>query len=173
MKNILATICIVISLGLVIAGCKGDTGPAGPQGNANVKVRTYSVSSSQWVNSTSTTPYEYYVDLTDQDITQSIINNGAVLVYIENSSGGWYPLPSIGYAQSNGGADLEYKLSPVYSLSTVTVLYYIVSNPNYWIPANPGAQTFKVIVIAGSLQSSANINWNNYEEVKKAFNLHD
>ena len=175
MKKILFAICISVSFGLVLTSCKGDRGPTGPQGNANVRALTFDVVSSDWQYQTNP-QYQYYVNLTEPDISQDILDNGMVIVYLSNGNNGWQAIPVTGYIQgSSGGStyNLEYKYSPVYGLTQVTVWYYIVTNPTAWIPPNPGSQTFKVVVVAGSLTSGSKVNWNNYDEVKKAFNLPD
>ncbi|MGA2624940.1 MAG: hypothetical protein ABSF91_13860 [Bacteroidota bacterium] len=178
MKKVLLMACILISFAVIILGCKaekGDSGPTGPQGNANVKSKTVAVTSSNWVYSTS--PNEFAVNITDGDITQDIVDHGMVLVYMSNGSGAWIPLPIIGYTTGTSGGntyDLEYKLSPVYGLSGVTIWYYVVTDPFVWIPANPGSQTFKIITVASLAKASvAQVDLNNYEKVKNALHLED
>jgi hypothetical protein len=173
MKNIFSAVCILMLSGAMITGCKG---PTGPMGNANVQAKTYTVSSSDWIYTTSPY-YEYHVNLLDNDITQDIVDNGMVLVYMSNGNGGWQPLPAIGYTTGTSGSstyNLEYKYSPVYGASTVTVWYYIVTEPDYWVPGNPGSQIFKVVAASGFAKTSnPNVNWKNYEEVKRALHLRD
>jgi hypothetical protein len=173
MKKILSTAFILVSFSLMIIGC---TGPTGPQGNANVQSDNITVSNSNWTLTTSS-PWEYSVTINDPKITQDIVDNGMVLVYISNGSGGWQLLPTIGYTTGTSGGyiyDLEWKYSPVYSTGAVTIWYYIVTDPTTWVPNNPGAQTFKIVAVAGLTKASyPNVDWNNYNEVKQALHLQD
>jgi len=42
------------------------------------------------------------------------------------------------------------------------------------LPNNPGNQTFKIVAIAASgLMKNPNLDYNNYQKVKEAFNLDD
>ena len=90
---------------LLAVGCEGDQGPAGPDGNANVKTGTISPTneewlwmSSYWFQQTTTTGMGYftrYVDIPVAEITSDIISTGIVLVFFEAlpGSGNWTPLP--------------------------------------------------------------------------------
>lgn len=175
MKHVLSESCILALLSFLAIGCQG---PTGPQGNANVHASTVAVSSSDWIYTSGQDEYgEYHVTFTDNEITQDIVDHGMVLVYISNGSGGWQLMPIVGYTQgtSNGLTyDLEYKYSPVYGAFSVTVWYYILTDPYFWVPVNPGAQTFKIVAVAGlSKASNPNLNWNNYDDVKRALKIQD
>jgi len=155
------TTIIVMMLALAVTSCtkKGDTGPQGPQGNANVKGGTATVNFT-WNASTSYGT----ADMTDDDITQSIVDNGAVLVFMSNGSGGWIALPYTDY--STTGVSISYYF--VYSLNTVRIYYSQSDLANTYLPAS---KTFKVVAVApAQKQAHANTDWKNYDEVMTLVN---
>ena len=138
------------------AGKDGTNGTNGANGNANVHSRNFIVTSWNGVNTSGV-----YIILADMDITQSIIDSGAVLVYQE-VSGTWYALP-----RSNFGDQWAFN----FYLNNIVIQ---LSHSNGTQVPNPGTNTFKVVVIAGSNRlSNPNLNWSNYNEVKVAYGLKD
>ena len=146
----------------IFSSCKkeGPAGPAGKDGNANVVSST--ITSSSWAY----TEPSWAITFTDPAITQEIINSGAVLVYIKVGDN-YTQLP------------LTFYLSSSYS-STIEVSTFVGGLSLFWTdsdlvqPNNPGSQTFKVVVIAGSgMIQNPNVDYSNYEEVKSKFNLED
>ena len=158
------TICLMV---LALAGCKkGDTGPAGKDGkngtNGNANVVSSSVTSSSW---TYTAP-SWQISFTYSPITQDIIDRGAVLVYIKAGSA-YNQLPVTFYPASTYSRTYEVSTA----LNGVTIF---CTDSDLTQPTNPGSQTFKIVVIAPSqLIKNPNVNLDNYEEVKKAFDLKD
>ena len=58
-----------------------------------------------------------------------------------------------------------------FGIGTVTL---INSNSDGTTPGNPGAQTFRIVIISASNRlANPNVNWKNYTEVKKVLNLKD
>ena len=94
----------VLFLTMTISSCTGDDGPAGQDGNANVKVGTLDLTSSDWLwhgsytfstaNTSSTSYYTRYVDIDVPEITESIFETGLVLVYYkpDRHADNWEPL---------------------------------------------------------------------------------
>ena len=166
-KMFLSLLIVVIIATTFNACTKGDTGPQGSagangyNGNANVNTQTFTISSWSF-NSPS-----YSASVTDYDITQDIVDNGAVMVYVSNGSGGWQPLPLTGYPTSTYSS----------TYTTVHALYtaaFYKTDSDLTQPASPGALSFKVVAIAGlAYKKHATVNWRNYEEVKAAFHLKD
>ena len=70
---------------------QGPQGPPGPEGDANVRVKTFSLTSSQWIwnsaYSFETSPGSFteyftrYADITFNSLTQGILDSGMVLAY--------------------------------------------------------------------------------------------
>ena len=135
---------------------KGDTGPAGADGNANVistdpivlPATSWKLDSNVWLASFSVPA-----------ITADIASKGAVHVYIKYGTQ-WWALPDI----NNGNATS-------YGFIAGGVLLYN-ANDDGSIPPNPLALTFRVVVIAASGRSAySNVDFKDYNAVKKAFNL--
>lgn len=89
MKKTIIVCLAFLSLALFISSCtkEGDIGPAGKDGNANVSSKYYTVSS--W---SVPAAGSIYTDIANSDITQSVIDSGSVMVYL-NVNNAWTPLP--------------------------------------------------------------------------------
>lgn len=157
-----------LACGLLFTNCAkdGKTGPAGPAGtngtNGNANVVSSSLTSSAW---TYVAP-SWEMTFTYPAITQDILDKGAVLVYVQQSSN-YYQLP--------------YTFYPASSYSrTYTFVHYLgglkvfVTDSDLTQPSNPGSLTFKVVAIAASgKMANPNLNYDDYNAVKKAFNIQD
>ena len=163
---------VALTLGLTLASCakKGDTGPAGPagtngtNGNANVKSMSMTVVSSSWIYDA--TNKVYRATIIDVNITQDIVNTGAVMVYIV-SGGTNLALPVTVYPSTAYSETFSF----TFSLNTLVIN---VQDSDLTQPNNPGAYTFKIVKIAASgRMANPNVNYNDYNAVKKAFNLQD
>jgi hypothetical protein len=142
-------------------GLQGIQGVPGADGNANVHSYSYEVYSDVWgqVN-----PY-YGVDLLVPEITQSILDEGAVLVYMANGYGGYIYLPFVEWKSSY--STVTY---PIISLGVVTIWVY---DSDLTQTYNPGYSVFKVVVIGGSANSAmpSNIDLKNYNSVANYLNI--
>lgn len=157
---------IVIVTSLAFSGCRkdGPVGPQGPQGpagiNGNANVlgsTTLSVSSSNWIANGN----EWYDTFILGTITQDIVDKGAVMVY-EQFNTTWVALP---YTLGITGRSFDFYLGGGHIYS---------ANADGTASANPGNQTYRFVVISASNRMThPNVNYKNYEEVKKAFNLKD
>ncbi len=156
-------IILLFAVVFAFASCKkGDTGPAGANGtngNANVTNSTFTVATSSWV----LTGNEYDATLNVPSINQSIIDKGAVNIYVSSDGITWTAMPF-----SVQGYEFNYN----YSLSTVKIAFSLDSGN---IPSSaPNNDKFKVVVIASSgLIAHPNVNLNNYNDVKAAYQLQD
>ncbi|MCX6244870.1 MAG: hypothetical protein NTU98_09215 [Bacteroidetes bacterium] len=163
MKKAIFTWLAFAAMILLFNSCSKDgaTGPAGTNGNTNVHSKTFVVNPSDWnVNSTNLTRF-----LTDSAITQDIIDNGSVEMFV-NYGDSWRPLPF-----TNFWAPSPQTYQGSFYLNEFDI--FVWRNDGLQ-PIVPGVLTFKVVTIAGSAKTAnPNINWKNYEEVKKAFNLKD
>jgi hypothetical protein len=155
---------VLFAAALIISGCEGDVGPAGPAGNANVMTGTISPTNSDWIYSsdwtmttnvgTVTAVTTRYVDIPVPEITADIIAKGAVLVFFEPETGTdqWTSLPiefmhysrvyfiNIVYEAQEGMIRLHYFLAPVTLGATLPDLASMVI-PTY---------EFKYVVIEGT-----------------------
>lgn len=157
-----------LACGLLCTNCAkdGKTGPAGPAGangaNGNANVVSSTITSSNW----SYVSPSWEIAFSYPAITQDIIDKGAVLVYLKNGTS---------YSQ----LPLTFFQSASYS-TALEVSNYLGGVKIFWTdsdltqPTNPGSWTFKIVVIAASGRAAnPNVNYNDYNAVKKAFNLQD
>src|SRR5688572_11878941 len=88
---------LICSIVLLLSSCtkEGPEGPAGKNGNANVKTSTLTFSNWTWDSSNSF----MYANFTWSEITSSVMNSGAVYLYV-NTSAGWAALPRTLYPSS-------------------------------------------------------------------------
>jgi hypothetical protein len=121
-------------------------------GNTDISSKTY----------TTTWTYQdpsYYCDLNVPEITQEIVDNGAVFVYMSNGNGGWAALPCA--IPIDGNYSSTY--TPYHAIGWVRVW----KTDTDLVTLDPGSTTFKVVVVSGhGLAQRPNVNWENYNEVK-------
>ena len=167
MKNKYYLSIALITLLSLFSGCKkeGPAGPAGKEGNANVKSSTTTFSNWTWDGSSGV---EYdYVDFTWGEITSEIVNTGGVFIYVSNGAGGWLPLPRTIFPNNAYTQSQRF----VYTTGAFRI---IVQDSDLTQPLNPGTWTIKVLAVASSLrQANPDLDWNNYEAVKEALQLED
>lgn len=167
MKGKLLLLISLLSASLLFNGCtkEGATGPTGKDGNANVQSSTLTFSTWSWDASSK---FEY-CDFTWPAITSSIVNSGALLLYI-NTANGWAQLPRTLYPATAYTESQRF----VYNVGTFKVIVQDsdLSEPN---PAL-GTWTVKIVVIEsfGAMKkANPDLDWNNYTEVKTRLNLAD
>lgn len=85
-----ACICLVIAV-LGFIGCKGEAGPPGPSGNADVSMYTFAFTASDLLFSSTDSSY-CYVSFSDPMIASRFSSGAAVLLYLYADSI-WNPLP--------------------------------------------------------------------------------
>lgn len=140
---------------------EGPAGPAGADGNANVKSLTVSTVAADW---TGDGVAGYSITLSAPIITADIVATGAVLCYME-ISGTTYALP---YSYLYNGFTRHMLFQ--YAEGTVTV----ERRDDDGVTSNPGVSNAKIKVVAISstgLIQHPNLDLSNYEEVKEAFDL--
>ena len=160
----------LVTIGFLIAGattfsnCEKVTvtGPAGEDGkDGNANVVSSSITSGSW----SFVSPSWSQSFTYSAITQDILDNGAVLVYVA-SGVNYYQLPYTFYPTSSYSRTYNY----VHYLGGLKV-YVTDSDLN---TPEPGTLKFKVVVIeASGLMKNPIVDLNNYQAVKKAFKLTD
>ncbi|HPE87343.1 MAG: hypothetical protein EOL88_12435 [Bacteroidia bacterium] len=150
MKQI--TLLLIAALSIFLFACEGPEGPAGADGidgNANVKSVTFTVYPQNWEYGSGLYVYDYPTDL----LTQSVVNNGSVHLYLAMDNDVWLALPyyTLGYGIAIGSLGI---FTEGDATSTISV--------------------FKLVAIDGT-PSSYNypVDFNNYEEVEEYFKLID
>ena len=154
-QNCITGLIFIASL-VVVASCKKDDDSA--YGNAKIYSTQYTVT---W---TIDAP-GYYCTMDDVNITQDIVDSGIVEVYMSNGSNGWISLPITMPISSTYSSTF----TPVHYLGGVSVWAYDTDTEQ---SADPGTTTFKIVCISAAAKlANSNLDWNNYAEVKNAFNL--
>lgn len=127
-------------------------------GNTDIKTNIHTV-----YNWTFEDP-SYTCVINDADITQDVVDNGAVHVYMSNGGGGWVALPC------------TLPMSETYA-STYTPVHF-VGGVKIWqtdtdlLTLDPAQKTFKVIILSEhDMILHPNVDWTNYEEVETALHL--
>lgn len=161
----LVTIVFLIAGATTFSNCAKDgaVGPAGEDGkDGNANVVSSSIISGNW---TFVSP-SWSQAFTYAAITQDILDNGAVLVYVA-SGANYFQLPYTFYPSSSYSRTYNY----VHYLGGLKVY---VTDSDLTTPATPGTLEFKVVVIEASfLMKNPNVDLNDYQAVKKSFNLTD
>ncbi|MFZ2205546.1 MAG: hypothetical protein WAV23_03065 [Minisyncoccia bacterium] len=165
MKASLHLVIILFSMLVLLNGCKkeGPEGPAGKDGNANVQSSTITFSTWLWDG---TNNYDYS-DFTWAAITSSIVDKGAVLVYV-NTPGGWAPLPRTIYPSATYSESQRF----IYNVGTFRI---IVQDSDLTQPSPAlGSWTIKILTIESkTMVANSNLDWSNYNAVKIRFELTD
>lgn len=171
MKSLLS-ITLIIALFTVIACTKGEQGPPGKDGNANVHSQTITLQADSWEHfGDAGYPDEGYQSVQNAPvITQDIIDNGAVMAYLSTDKTQWFALPM---TFPTGLQDTVYDYSEswnyVYLLNTIVVE---IQDSDFWTMAPQDALYLKVVAVAGTeLKRKKDINWLNYEQVRETYNL--
>lgn len=170
MKKAILKSVVVCAIALFTISCSndGEQGPPGKDGidgNANVVGSTsITTTSSNWTS--------YYggslwiANLTGAtSITQSIVDKGMVCVYRKYTSNGttqWSPLPD---TNTNINVSFDYGVG--------IINFYAQSTNGASIP-NPGAMTFRFVAVSPTNKmANKNVNWRDYEQVKKTLKIND
>ena len=160
MKKLTVITLAILSV-FAMASCRG------PKGNANVKSSTVTVRSSDWYwDNTS-----WRVDLEYKAIDANIDDYGAVLVYMDNNNT-WRQLPmTFYYSAVVDGEEYYYSSSLEVSSYEEGVSIFWTEN-DFYDGYRPDDHDFKIVVIAASeFNRRSDVDYSNYEAVKKAFQI--
>lgn len=160
MKKLTVITLAILSV-FAMASCRG------PKGNANVKSSTVTVRSSDWYwDNTS-----WRVDLEYKAIDANIDDYGAVLVYMDNNNT-WRQLPmTFYYSAVVDGEEYYYSSSLEVSSYEEGVSIFWTEN-DFYDGYRPDDHVFKIVVIAASeFNRRSDVDYSNYEAVKKAFQI--
>ena len=157
---------IVLLVGFTILSCQkeGPAGADGQDGNANVKSYEKTVNPNQWYDLSDEWVTAYAADFQMPEITQKIVDEGAVLVYFK-TNGLYIMLPWI----INQGDNITANLMSLFLVGGVSLKmeYNMVVEGGEVI----APMTFKIVIIDGPPPVSLNIN--NYDAVKEFYELSD
>jgi hypothetical protein len=161
MKRIMITALLAVTLA-TITGCakdgiNGRDGKDGLGGNANLEQFTYTIQSNQWyTRGTFQQPgFQYYHQIDAPEVTQSVMDNGAVMVYIKQSDL-FYPLPAI--------TDYETYVTTVQFNVYLGMVEVFIEDTDFQTQA-PGAMTLKVVVFDQLNSLPKNLDIKNYKQV--------
>jgi hypothetical protein len=159
--RIICLVVILISLSVTLQFCrKKDVG------NADITTRTFSVSSWTWRSP------DYYTDLSVPELTSDNINVAGVMVYFSRSSNNWIAVP---YTQYNSPYNYVMNFSSAPGTIEVSWFYdtglFQGSDPNAYY--NTTVQIKVVVIPPADRIKYPDVDYKNYNEVKKAFNLND
>ena len=172
----LSVICMTFLAITFLASCRGPQGPAGHDGNANVASATVTIypNNWEWVNDC-----QWMVEIDYPAITDNVYNHGAVLVYMD-VEGAWSQVPMTYYYQDlltyddgtqeviNCEASIE-----VATLSDGGVRLFWTES-DFYNGMRPDTHDFKIVAIEATVyRDRSDVDYSNYEAVKKAFQLAD
>ncbi len=158
--NFMKKLLLVFVSALTLLGCKKVEGPAGKDGKdgvSNIKTTQFSVNTNQWIYDNQTK--EYFFNINVPAININVINIGAVSCFMSDAAGEeWIAMP---FTYNGVQSFFSFKES------NVTVSFSLSSGG---VPGNPGFVKYKVVVIPPAMVKP-NVNFNNYSELKKAYNI--
>lgn len=135
---------------------------------ANVASSTLTINSNDWYWDNNTS---WRVDIDYNNITQDIINRGAVLVYME-SQNTWRQLPMTFYYSINGSSGVEYRSSSLEVSSFDKGLSIFWTESDFNNSYRPDTHRFKIVVIEANIYATrSDVDFSDYDAVRKAFNI--
>lgn len=143
-----------------VAGATGATGAQGAQGtpgSANLKCTTVSVT--DWVYDEITKQYMGF--MINDHITQDVLENGMVQVFLRTNDGRYMALPATFYPSANSSFKTGFSLM----LQQVRIeLQY----PDLKQGAFPGLLTFKVVAMSPEFTSThKHLNFSDFDQVSR------
>lgn len=101
------------------------------------------------------------------ELTQSVIDNGVVLVYGKLDGVKWYALP-----YSDAGNDYSYAFNYSIEVGKVNIYCNGYDNSGSPNPSDLNGTDYKIVIIdKHQIQANPNVNLTNYEDVSNAFKL--
>lgn len=154
-------------------GDEGDQGEKGDPGTANVLYSDWiSFDVSVWEKITEFGKETQVYKISEDTVTQEILDRGLVLVYIRfGGAPAPRPLPFIGYITSTTNDQyLWYRLS----IGTISIIFYNLNDKN-----DPGkfgsSNAYRYVIIPGGTpingRSSAALQHMTYEEICRLYNI--
>lgn len=166
MKKILSIACVFL---LTLSACKveGPEGPAGVDGNANVKTQIITVTPSNWTGNGFALEAKKVCPI----LTAEIVASGAVLVYMQIGNGVYVPVPvsNTNYWVDTEGNPVLYNSHVFYHYGTSAITFYLQDDDAQTEQPTEN-MVFKVVTIASS-EVVAGLNTANYSEVSAALGI--
>lgn len=160
----------VLFVGILFSSCKKDKyQPVGDYGNANVTTSNTTTLNNWATDYDDGFNFGFSTILTWEVITQSVVDNGIVMVYLQDGSS-WIALP---YTESS---DDIYVLSFNFSFQVGQIKIEVSGFDDVY---NWGTSDFNGLVVKTVVISEEgrmmhpNLDYTNYNEVNKVFNLKD
>ena len=171
MKRISFISVVLISMTMLFVSCTGADGRDGRDGrDATVCSMSINVTANDW---TFLSSGSWCLSLTSTSITQSVVDNGMVLVYMKDPYYySWKLIPLTYYY-----TDVDSEQNILYLSCSLETSYYLNGLDIYWTESdfydgnNPGNQTFRVVILEGSSISKAPIDFADFKAVVKAYNI--
>jgi len=115
-------------------------------GNADMRTVDFNVLTNDWVEygTPGEQGYGYYVDLTFPEITNNVIQNGMVTLYMKRGDT-WTSIPFNYFYRSTDVVPVNYEGGFFYSMQQglFSIDYY--ESDHYTL--NPGSQTFRLVIV--------------------------
>lgn len=181
--NTLLTRTLVLTCIVVVAGaCEidrssvgppGPPGPPGRDGNANVFSLPFDFS----LEDAAFTPYVASLSYDVPDLTPSVVDEGAVLVYFRDAEGTWSALPfTFGFeAPDEPVVDYTVTFGYAYEVDRLDVFLEASTSDDvvwgYIFEDFGGVFEMKAVVIDGFPAAKADVDLRDYEAVKAYFGL--
>jgi hypothetical protein len=157
-------------------GSNGATGATGATGTANVIYSDWTTPSS-YTQSTAFGTTHFYADIAATKITQSVLDQGTVLVYgkLDGYTTSIWPTDQVAQlpieiTYMNGNTQNIDSWSALVTLGNVRI--DLASSSNAY-PSISNLHQFRYVIIPGGVHTLAHINIHNYAEVKQALHLPD
>ena len=165
------SLSLVLALALVLTSCTGDTGPAGPTGPAGAdgtdgEDATFTSMTISFTGEDAgiTGPSTLYT-ISVPEMTQEIVDDACVLVYINDSTGdtaglGWILMP---FVAASGTESVMFTFR--YNLGQVTFAFWTTDTS--WPFNSTTWYHFKIIVLTGAVPNQLNLE--SFEEVENYY----
>lgn len=128
----------VLALALFSTSCTDDNG-----GNANISTVDFNVQTNQWLETGTwqVAGFGYYVDLDFPELTNNVIQNGMVSLYMK-SGDAWIPVPVYFYNQVD-----QYQFQGGFFYRMQQGVFSIEYYENDGETGNPGTQIFRLVIV--------------------------
>jgi hypothetical protein len=160
-------------------GTNGATGATGATGTANVIYSAWTAPAS-YTKDTIFSTYHFYANIAASKITQAILDNGTVLVYgkLDGYTATIWPTSQVSalpivVTYEEGTTVYTDTWSSLITLGNVKIDF--VDNLNLYNGIS-NAHQFRYVIIPGAVLTATinkHVNFNDYNQVKKTFNLPD
>lgn len=124
----------LITFSLFLTSCESDSG-----GNADMRTVDFIIQSSEWVEyGTQGNPgYGFAVDLAMPEITDNVVNNGMVSLYMKSGES-WLPVPVYFYNDT-------YQGGYIYALKRGVFAIEYYESDHYTV--RPDTQIFRLVIV--------------------------